>query len=1637
MTKQYFKTFCLLFLAMLGMAQTAAAETVTAEWSWQNNLPAGIRSMGNIEGTTGNVASTVDGINLYVDATNGKFWPNGNNIGFNDGTILHVPVVSTKDVVTVYGYPNLSNYNFNGGETLQNENSYTATSFDVNRGYVEVISKGGYLFGLKVVQDKTAAETAFKNFAIDLTNGNLLEESEKVQWQSISAFGIAVADDGTVSRVAADAANAAAVISGTWHSNQCWASLNVTVNVDGPVKIICGTQPWSDSPVTVKKGSETVATFSNKGNLWTSSATDNVVFGFYKGAEATTLTIDGGGYPTYFAIEVANPADLKDEATVSFALGDAAGMVPTPIKDEVGKEITLPKNYTMYVEGKTLTGWSDGNDTYAPGATYTVPAADITLQPVFTANTVALGDRTEEVTVTFPLDGNNGHQKYSQNDGFIVTQVTIGTATIDVKADITGTIQTNNNGWHQVKNNFAITVPSAKGATVAINTYGDPTGKITFGDGASATTTGGSGNYTITSTILDAAETLVIKQDGAEYWRNIVITLPVVQSSAKTYTNEAAKVVWAFSDPSDISKNEATPEGVFSTIATNIGNLSIGKADGSNKTGTSTSLSGVTFVRLWNLGGAATDKIEWSVKPAAGLTFTPTKLSAYIVRFGTDVANGVTITAKKADGTEINLGNFTALRSDKTYETDAKKDEPNITNKFEIELTPAQQEALSSTEGFSLYGTIGVGSNKSAGYADVTIEGLINGTAADVAKYTLDIAASPAEGGSVTKYPNTDEYEEGSTIKVTATENFGYDFVNWTNEAGTEVSTDPVYQFDITQNEKLTANFKAVNTYELKLTVDGTNDYMVTVSPAGTEVEGKQMYEEGTAVQLTANQYEGLVTFTNWSDGTTDASKLITMNDNVTLTANYSETDIIAGWDFYTAGNNGRKADFAAADNDADALNLVKTDDGSTSGWLDKSTLAAGGYEGLKGAAVNWRTGSENGDVGHYHWQTKVNAEAFTNIKVQFQMVFNFNAYTVYDVEYSTNGTDWTKVGSTSTMARRQIENFSVTLPEACNNQKDLYIRMIADKNSTVDNGAPSPNDGNALGMFFITGTPKLVDDPVAPTLLSSVPENNAEGASATGKIVLNFDKKVQVVEGTKATLGSQELTPAVSGKVITFSYKGLEYATEYTFTLPANTVKNLTGATLTEAITINFKTMVRPSVTKALYDKVVSTTDELVDALNAAQSRADKNVRYRIFLKKGTYTLPQGTVDKTYNVELQNGTKTTFTKKDPITYFNAQNVSIIGEDRDATIITNTIPAEDTFEGKYGPASIYEGIGNSDVFQLSGSDSYWQDLTVSTGMEDARGRDIAIEDKGTRTIWKNTKLHGYQDTWVGQSDQGLFYFEDGIIRGRTDYICGKGDAYYNRVEFQQIAGGYCAVPSRPANIGWVMKDCVINGDGEGVDGNYTLGRPWGSGTPVALWIDTKMNVVPSAIGWNEMSGGWPARFAEYNSTTKTGSVIDLSGRKKIFADTHANNPELTPAEAAEYSDMSKMFGEWEPTLLTEQAPIPQNVKQNAKVLEWDNSDYALLWAVVKDGNIIGFTTTNSYEMTEDGTYSVRAANEMGGLSEASAEVVATGITTGIQTVKSDSEAPVMTGDIYTLQGIRVDKARKGLYIIGGRKVVIK
>lgn len=417
--------------------------------------------------------------------------------------------------------------------------------------------------------------------------------------------------------------------------------------------------------------------------------------------------------------------------------------------------------------------------------------------------------------------------------------------------------------------------------------------------------------------------------------------------------------------------------------------------------------------------------------------------------------------------------------------------------------------------------------------------------------------------------------------------------------------------------------------------------------------------------------------------------------------------------------------------------------------------------------------------------------------------------------------------------------------------------------------------------------------------------------------------------------------------------------------------------------------------VQKALYDFVVPDNGDFKAALAAADKRADTAKRFRIFIKKGNYQIPanpkkmvEGTDGKQY--------------PSATTYLASPNVSIVGEDRDGVVLVNTVPAA-MVESKWGPQCPLEGIGRGDVLYMepTATNTYFQDFTMKSGMADKTGRNIVLNDNGDKTICKNMCLWAFQDTYVSHNANSRYYFEGGVLRGRTDFLCGKGDVYYNKVELLVCDAGYIAVPSVPRKYGYIFKDCVIK-DGSvkhNLNNHYTLGRPWGKGTPIALFIDTKMEIVPSAVGWNEMSGGYPKRFAEYNSQTLDGKVVDLSGRKlgydafdkrdengkPVNLRKEYNYPVLSKEEASIPTLEAVMGGEdgWNPTEYTRQAPQPTNVRLTGKKLTWDNSDQVLLWAVCQNGKVIAFTTKPQFKVKNaKAKYAVRAANEMGGLGDA-------------------------------------------------------
>lgn len=1106
---------------------------------------------------------------------------------------------------------------------------------------------------------------------------------------------------------------------------------------------------------------------------------------------------------------------------------------------------------------------------------------------------------------------------------------------------------------------------------------------------------------------------------------SLIALFVMVVANAQTYQNEEASVSWPFNDANYATQYTKSPENGFSLVSVNTGDLKY-----SLKTSLTTKDKDGNKMVMAGFGPVGTTKaVEWTVKPSKGLTFTPTSISTYVNRFGTDAENGVTVTAKLSNGTSVDLGNFTALRDNKTTADDKYKDHENLTNHIVIQLTAEQQAQLTSAEGFTLSCTVGVGSTKEQGFADVHINGLLNGTVQQVEQYTLSAAVSTVGAGTVKVSPAGTVFDAETSITVTATKNFGYKFVNWTDANNQVVSTDEAYTFSISANTALKANFEKINTYALNYKVEGgAKDYMISASPVPTIVEGKNMYEEGTEVTLTASSND-ILTFTNWNDGETGAERKIKMNADQSFTAAYSAKDFIAGWDFYKSAREGRTADFAAEDNDVDQL-ILRDADGNTYTWLDKSN-SAGGYEG-KNAAVNW-TSKKTKPLGETYWQTKVNATAFTDIKVKSSMLYNYNAYETYNVEYSLNGTDWTKVGAIKMPGAKAWTDGEFTLPSDANNKAEVYIRWIADKTSSIK-GATGDNDGISITNIYITGTAQLVNDGKAPVLVNTVPAEGATNASANGKIVLTFDEKVKLTDNAAATLGTQKIEGAVSGKTITFAYKGLNYATAYTFTLAAGSVADLTDNATDQTIVLNFATKTKPAVTKALYDFIVPTDGDFKTALDAAAKRTDTSKRFRIFIKQGDYKIPADEKSKVTGSDGKN-------YANPTTYMNTPNVSIIGEGMDNTSLTNTVPNSGQ------SANVLEGIGKGDVLclQKGATNTYFQDLKMYSSMGDAKGRDIVLNDQSNKTICKNVSLWAYQDTYVSNNQNGKFYFEDGILRGRTDYLCGKGDVYYNNVELWICEkGGYLAVPSQPKKYGYIFKDCTIKDAtaAKDLNGNYALGRPWGKGTPIALYIDTKMEAIPSAAGWNEMSGGYPKRFAEYNSYTSTGSVVDLKDRKKVYdaydskdGDNYVNrrnetagDPILAAEEAAFYT-VENIMGQdddWDPTAATEQASAPTNVKLNGTTLAWDNNDYALLWAVCKNGKVVDFTITPSYIVDDaSATWSVRAANEMGGLSEAT--VVGQG--TGIRNITSATDAAVIKTAIYAADGTQLSNLQKGINII--------
>ena len=299
-----------------------------------------------------------------------------------------------------------------------------------------------------------------------------------------------------------------------------------------------------------------------------------------------------------------------------------------------------------------------------------------------------------------------------------------------------------------------------------------------------------------------------------------------------------------------------------------------------------------------------------------------------------------------------------------------------------------------------------------------------------------------------------------------------------------------------------------------------------------------------------------------------------------------------------------------------------------------------------------------------------------------------------------------------------------------------------------------------------------------------------------------------------------------------------------------------------------------------------------------------------------------------------------------------------------------------------------------------------------------------------KNVYKNIRMLSYQDTYYSNNNRMRSYFEDSEIHGTVDFICGGGDVFFNRtlLYLEDRSGNCITAPAGDTEWGYVFNDCTIDGY-DANKGSYALGRPW-QGAPMSVWINTTMKVLPKAEGWSDMSETIiPKLFAEYNSHTESGMTVDCSARKtKYTGGTIPYSPVLTQEEASRFTLENVLSGSdsWQPALLTEQAAAPV-LTVNGTTLSWNASDYVFCYAICKNGKVIDFTNETSYTIPADATdndvFTVRAANQMGGLGQPSNNSNATGIE------QSTVAKEIVERQYFNVNGIRLNKAEKGLNIL--------
>ena len=406
-----------------------------------------------------------------------------------------------------------------------------------------------------------------------------------------------------------------------------------------------------------------------------------------------------------------------------------------------------------------------------------------------------------------------------------------------------------------------------------------------------------------------------------------------------------------------------------------------------------------------------------------------------------------------------------------------------------------------------------------------------------------------------------------------------------------------------------------------------------------------------------------------------------------------------------------------------------------------------------------------------------------------------------------------------------------------------------------------------------------------------------------------------------------------------------------------------------------------------------------LLDAIEMA--KGIENVK--IFLPDGTYDLGE-------------------TMK---TIISGKNISLIGQSAEKTIIVNHPPVA------------MEGLDKADLLKNTGEGLYMQDLSLkndlSYGGND--GRAASLHDTGTKTICKNVILLSHQDTYYSHKVGGLYYWEGGELHGTVDYLCGNGKVYFNKVKLVNEVRNSATITANSEL--YVFNNCIVENNA----GTYNFGRAW-SDNPVCIYLNTTLldgGAKLAATRWNLSGLNCDYSIAgEYGTKNANGQDITPAKNEVTFTKQNTKLNTILDASALQTYSIENVLGDWAANAQRDarQLDAPAHAKYEDNTVTFDMTDNGMIaCALFKNGEFVAISANGVFnDITIDPSkdaLTIRTANMRGGFGP---EGPVAGTLSSVNNVQTATNTYNV---IYNIQGMRVQKPEKGLYIINGKKIMIK